>query len=353
MTHESSPAFAGEWPTEEQEAVLQCPYCGSAAAAATLLHHAVQDWSFGAAPGSWNYWFCSGCRAVYLNPRPTTRSIGKAYSRYYTHTSEAERRSGLAGRLRLRLKNEYWSQRFAASIVPRLGWPHWTAPVLSLLQRWIVEPFGLRQLAALPRGLLIDVGCGNGDTLRLARQLGWNVLGLELDAGAVEAARAQGLEVIQGGYEGLAAYPGRADCIVCSHVLEHVHQPVALLELLVRALAPGGALLLSAPNASSYLQDHYARDWRGLEAPRHLALPDAGWLAGWMVAHGLDCQQVASSDGVMMIESERIRRRSLVLRPVDRRAARTTRRTLGLAAAAPVAAGKQDVVQLVCRKLLA
>ena len=350
MTHASSAALADSWPANAQEAVHRCPYCGTAADAATLLHSAVQDWSFGAAPGSWNYWRCSACRSVFLNPRPTVESIGKAYSRYYTHSSIGGRGSSLAALAKLRLKNEVWSQNFAVSIAPRLGLPRWTRPALGLLKRRISEPFGLRQLAECHRGLLIDVGCGNGNTLRLAHQLGWKVLGLELDAGAVKAARAQGLEVVQGGYEGLAAYPGQADCIVCSHVLEHVHQPLALLELLLGVLKPGGVLLLSAPNASSYLHDHYGPDWRGLEAPRHLALPDAAWLLAWLSARGLNCVQEPSSDGMMMAESERIRRKSLVLLPADWQSAKRASKTLGYALAGPVVAGKQDIVQLVCRK---
>ena len=72
----------------------------------------------------------------------------------------------------------------------------------------------------------------------------------------MQAAQAQGLQVEQGGYELLARYQGQADCLVCSHVLEHVHQPLQLLGLLLAALKPGGVLLLSAPNASSHLQRH-------------------------------------------------------------------------------------------------
>ena len=44
------------WPEQDLETVSSCPYCG--ASEYRLAHEKVQDWSFGAAPGLWNYWAC-------------------------------------------------------------------------------------------------------------------------------------------------------------------------------------------------------------------------------------------------------------------------------------------------------
>ncbi|MES2949237.1 MAG: class I SAM-dependent methyltransferase [Pseudomonadota bacterium] len=211
------------------------------------------------------------------------------------------------------------------------------------MKSWIAEPFGLRQLAHFPKGLLIDVGCGNGDKLKLAAQLGWQARGIELDASAVKAAQSQGLQVEQGGYELLANYPGQADCIVCSHVLEHVHQPLDLLRLLLVSLSPRGVLLLSVPNARSFLRHHYGASWRGLEAPRHLAIPDGVWLAEHLRTQGVDCTQVTSYPLETAIESERIRRRGSSRIPADAHAAKATLRSIGEPSMA-----QQDLTQLVC-----
>lgn len=330
------------WPPDALEPVIGCPYC--AGQDRTLAYAEVQDWAFGCAAGLWNYWDCERCSALYLHPRPTSASIGQAYARYYTHVGD--RPASRLGVLKQRLRNEYWSQTLETSIAPRLGLPRWLGWALKWLKPWIAEPFGLRQWAKLPRGLLIDVGCGNGAKLSLARQLGWQTVGIELDASAVQAAQAQGLQVVQGGYELLANYPAQADCVVCSHVLEHVHQPMRLLQLLIDSLKPDGVLLLSAPNAASHLRRHYGEDWRGLEAPRHLAIPDAGWLAGWLQAQGFACTQVASHPLETALESQRIRRRGHALEPADRHAAKIL-----LQGTASVAPAQQDVVQLVCRRV--
>ncbi|MFO1264544.1 MAG: class I SAM-dependent methyltransferase [Rhodoferax sp.] len=208
----------------------------------------------------------------------------------------------------------------------------------------IAEPFGLRQMAQLPRGLLVDVGCGNGEKLEIARQLGWQTLGLELDASAVQAARHRGLEIREGGFELLAQLGLQADCIVCSHVLEHVHQPLELLRLLRQALKPSGTLLLSTPNARSHLRSHYGPNWRGLEAPRHLAIPAQQWLVRTLEAQGFVCDPVASVDLECAVESERISRRSTSAQASDLMAARQV-----LEARRTVPLPESDAIQLVCR----
>ena len=342
MANFTDPEFERPWPLEALEDVRGCPYCGGASK--TLAHRDVRDWSFGCAAGRWNYWACDACRALYLDPRPTPATLGDAYSGYYTHTDPTK--FSFPADVKQRLKNEYFSVLFGIPVSPRLGLHSWTAPLVKRLGRWVSEPFGMRQIVELPRGFLIDVGCGNGNTLKLARQLGWQTLGIELDAAAVEVARAQGLDVIQGSYEALGQYKGKASCIICSHVLEHVHYPLQLLKLLLGALAPDGVLLLAAPNASSYVREHYGENWRGLEAPRHLAIPDAGWLITWIAGQGFGCTQVPSHDRVMMIESERIKRRGTVTASSDVKAARN----LALIKKSP-SLRTQDIVQIVCSRV--
>ena len=327
------------WPVDGLEAVPNCPYCGATDRA--LAHEAVEDWAFACAPGQWNYWTCAQCQSLYLDPRPTPATIGLAYARYYTHTGATG--GGVLAAFRRRLRNEYWSHNLQTSIQPRFGLPQGLGWAVAWLRPYIAEPFGLQQWVHSRKGLLIDVGCGNGDKLKLAAQLGWKTLGIEMDAAAVQAVQAQGLDVVQGGYEQLERYTGQADCVVCSHVIEHVHQPVHLLRLLLAALKPEGVLLLSAPNASSHLRGYYGENWRGLEAPRHLAIPDAAWLAGWMRAQGFECTQVPSYALETAIQSERIRRRASSVSSRDVAAAKAWLRQT-----ATVSSDHDDLVQLVC-----
>jgi 2-polyprenyl-3-methyl-5-hydroxy-6-metoxy-1,4-benzoquinol methylase len=274
------------WPKVDLESVDECPFCS--AKERSLACAEVQDWAFYAAPGKWNYWRCQSCAALYLNPRPTAQSIGRAYSGYYTHSNTSE---SLLQHLKARVKNEYFFHAFNINLSPRLFLPNFLSWLLLPLKGAMVEKFGLSLLAKVAKGKLLDVGCGNGRMLQFAEQVGWDALGLELDPKAVQSSKQLGLNVRQGGYECLDDYPSHFDCIIFSHVLEHVHEPIEALRKIKNALKPAGILLLSCPNATSSAGDYFGRYWRGLEAPRHLAIPAVHFLHKHLCAMGFSVEQ--------------------------------------------------------------
>jgi SAM-dependent methyltransferase len=191
----------------------------------------------------------------------------------------------------------------------------------------------------------MDVGCGDGFMLEMARALGWRAVGLEVDSAAVQASRSRGLEVVEGSVSCLGEYLGEFDCIICSHVLEHVHEPSTLLLNLHKALKVGGVLLLSSPNAGSQVRRHFGNDWRGLEAPRHLSIPSLQQLEIMLVGLGFSVRQVLERPVATGIESARIRRRGLHISPQDTATARS------MAAGLTTASREQyDFLELVCVK---
>lgn len=266
------------WPSESLEHINQCPFCGSKKA--KLAYQQVKDWSFNTAPGDWDYYDCEGCGALYLNPRPTQQSIGNAYGDYYTHQSQTNPTQVN------KLKNEFISIRYKIDLNPRMNFSGLLKKSLSFLSGLVTIPFDWHIIATLPKGKLLDVGCGGGDTLFFAKQVGWQVSGLELDLKAVEFARSRGLDVELGGFEKLQTLPGSYDCIVCAHVLEHVYDPDLLLRLMTEKLKSGGMLVLSLPNAQSDVRYQYGKFWRGLEAPRHIAIPSLTFIKDKLIDLG-------------------------------------------------------------------
>jgi 2-polyprenyl-3-methyl-5-hydroxy-6-metoxy-1,4-benzoquinol methylase len=123
-----------------------------------------------------------------------------------------------------------------------------------------------------PGATLLDVGCGNGEFLAMARAAGWQVQGVDFDPLAVAAAHKRGLDVRQGGLEQVAHHAAHYDWITCSHVIEHVHDPVQWLQDMVKLLRPGATLWLQTPNIDSVGHEQFGADWRDLDAPRHLVI---------------------------------------------------------------------------------
>lgn len=300
------------WPSANLESVIGCPFCRGIER--DLLFDQVQDWTFYSAPGKWSYWKCKACAALYLNPRPTIGSIGDAYSAYYTHSSESK---SLFIRMKILLKNEYFSHLLGLDLHPRINLPSFLGWITYPLKKRLGMPFGVSTLRDLPRGKLVDVGCGSGEMLQIADQLGWDCLGLELDAQAVLTSKKNGLTVIQGSYEKLDNYPSYFDCIICSHVLEHVHDPIAVLEKMKCALKPGGVLLLSCPNSMSKAAQYFGVHWRGFEAPRHIAIPSAHYLREFLEKNGFQVKQHLDDGFPTIRRSMEIRKRALCGRVHD------------------------------------
>jgi 2-polyprenyl-3-methyl-5-hydroxy-6-metoxy-1,4-benzoquinol methylase len=102
----------------------------------------------------------------------------------------------------------------------------------------------------MPRpGRMLDLGCGDGSVLWLAREDGWTVKGVELFPEHAQLVRETlGFDVVT---TDIASYNGEEgfwDCVVLTHVLEHLADPVGALTKIRTLLKPGGAGVLEFPN---------------------------------------------------------------------------------------------------------
>lgn len=112
---------------------------------------------------------------------------------------------------------------------------------------------------------LLDVGCGDGTFLLAAQAKGWRVVGTEAHPRIAQAA---GLDVRESIGEVKDCSP--FFCITLWHSLEHMKDPVALLESLVSVLAPDGVILIAVPDAEGIQAQVFRSKWFHLDLPRHL-----------------------------------------------------------------------------------
>jgi SAM-dependent methyltransferase len=135
---------------------------------------------------------------------------------------------------------------------------------------------------------VLDIGCGNGDFLAVAEDLGFRASGIDPDPKAVELARSRGLDVRRAGLPGSGSGLAAFEHVFMSHVLEHLPDPVDALREAKSLLVPGGRLWLSLPNLGSEGLRRFGRHWRGLEPPRHLVLFDASRLKALLAEAGFE-----------------------------------------------------------------
>lgn len=108
-------------------------------------------------------------------------------------------------------------------------------------------------LCGLPGGAVaLDLGCGRGEWLELLGESGIDARGVDLDDGMLAACRERGLAARHG--DALAALRAQPDAslalVSAFHLVEHI--PFELVRELIaealRALRPGGLLILETPN---------------------------------------------------------------------------------------------------------
>ena len=141
-------------------------------------------------------------------------------------------------------------------------------------------------------GSVLDVGCASGAFLRLMRESGWRVIGVEPSETQFRRATETlgGDANIQQCVLQEASLQGDLDLVTMWDVLEHVTHPSEFLALAAALLRPGGCLVLNVPRIDSPAARLLGRHWPVLLA-EHLnyftvpSLRVCGEAAGLRLVH--------------------------------------------------------------------
>lgn len=136
---------------------------------------------------------------------------------------------------------------------------------------------------------LCDIGCGVGRQLRLFRDCGYQVTGVETNPAALVVAQKEA-EVFDGTAEHLPPEITRQkfDVVLLSHVLEHCLDPASALANIRQILNPvGGTLIIEVPNNQALGLHRFHAAWPWADVPRHLHLFTAHSLEWLLHAAGM------------------------------------------------------------------
>ncbi|MBM3522983.1 MAG: class I SAM-dependent methyltransferase [Alphaproteobacteria bacterium] len=104
---------------------------------------------------------------------------------------------------------------------------------------------------------ILDLGCGHGAIVHVARSLGYtNIGGVDGSPSQVAAAKRLGIEGVRLGdmFEVVRALPAASlDAAISFDVIEHLDREelIAFTDEIVRALKPGGRWIIHVPNGAS------------------------------------------------------------------------------------------------------
>jgi len=116
--------------------------------------------------------------------------------------------------------------------------PEYTEQILPLVLEHLGDPL-------VGSGVLMDVGCGEGQVSRVAAEAGFRAIGVDPAMGQVSVARHRGggPVYVQGSALSLPAADASVDVAVACLVFEHIADVDAALSEVARVLRPGGRFL--------------------------------------------------------------------------------------------------------------
>lgn len=112
------------------------------------------------------------------------------------------------------------------------------------------------------RGRALENGCGVGMYVEKMTELGANVTGLEYDFDRARDARRNSERIINAAGEYLPLPSMTFDLILSHEVIEHVQDDALAVREMIRALKPGGRLILFCPNRGYPVETHGVF-WKG------------------------------------------------------------------------------------------
>jgi len=196
--------------------VRNCPICGGAEVVilhrqkfALLEGHPLAD--------GYDVVCCVRCGFVYAD----TTATKEDYERFYAEFSKYEDRQFTSG----------------------AGETPWDAKRLQDTARQIAV------LVANKKARILDMGCANGGLLKSLSQLGFqNLCGIDPSPVCVENVKRLGLEARVGSLFNLPAEIGQFDCVILSHVLEHVQDLKSATQSISQLTkSEGGGIYVEVP----------------------------------------------------------------------------------------------------------
>lgn len=219
-----------------------CPLCGS-------------DTRLWGKKGSFNLHECVSCSLVFVNPLPNPLSV---YNQDYFSGA-----NGGFGYVDYDADKE--------PMVPTFN------KYLDLLARY-----------GKASGKIFDIGAATGFFLKIAKNRGYSVSGVEMSQYAASIASEAGIEVSSGDMMSMSIKPEEFDVVTMLDVLEHMTEPFKEISEVRRILKPGGLLLVNTPNGQSLLSKILKTRWHLVLPPEHLFYFSPKNLALFLEKNGFD-----------------------------------------------------------------
>jgi 2-polyprenyl-3-methyl-5-hydroxy-6-metoxy-1,4-benzoquinol methylase len=200
---------------------------------------------------------CNQCGAVLTNFNIDKAMFEKYYThQYYAHTPNTQK---LHHRDKIQLNSLKLQMR----------------EKLPTFEKWctkFLRNFILVNIPYKKNGRILDIGCGIGNLLNVAKEVGFMCTGVEPSATARCILNQNGHIAYEqiGDLKEMKATDNYFDVIIFNQSLEHMADPLQSLIAIRPLLKPDGLLIVSVPNYACNERRVFREYWRHLDIPRHL-----------------------------------------------------------------------------------
>jgi SAM-dependent methyltransferase len=119
---------------------------------------------------------------------------------------------------------------------------------LSWLQSTEYEDANILFSQYFPNGKLLDIGCGTGEMIKYMKEIGYDTYGIEPSTIACEKAKAKDLNIFNCDLFNFPLNNQKFDIINMTNVLEHITEPIKVIEKCKNMLNKNGILRIKVPN---------------------------------------------------------------------------------------------------------
>jgi SAM-dependent methyltransferase len=239
-----------------------CPVCGNSN---TTLWSAAKDYEYFTSDETFNYFSCSACQCIFIEPVP-------------------------ADLIRLIYPSNYYS--FVKT----------KKNIVTGVKEWLDVRLFKKILSRIDQKEIkvLDVGGGTGWLSSLIKKHDHRITCtqiIDIDDMAEEIAKANGHNYFRGVLENFETTE-KYDLILMLNLIEHVQDPEGLLQKAAKLLSGKGFILIKTPNTESIdariFKDSY---WGGLHCPRHWVLFSSSSFRKLMINIPLEIDSLSFTQG--------------------------------------------------------
>lgn len=168
---------------------------------------------------------------------------------------------------------------------------YYLSPLTSLRYERLLDEFALYK----KNNRILDIGCGNGQFLEVAKKKGWEIWGTEYSKEAVLQAQKKGLNVLHGRLDEVLDDLPKFDVITSFEVIEHIINPESEIDLMKNILGPGGVVYITTPNFNSVLRYLLKQRYDVITYPEHLSYFTRKTLNYLMKEKGFDVKRIETT----------------------------------------------------------